>query len=254
MNIKRTNIAYADFSGGDLNFIMGCTPVSTECENCYARALIARFGGDPNLVRVSPEKLERLVTVDFPGVRLPAGAPFRRGDGSRPLAFICNMSDLFHPAVPDQIIVRAFQVFRYRQDVDWLVLTKRPERAQYLLPGAQTWTRNIWFGVTVGHPASIRRLIDQHDVPSAVRWLSAEPLLAPLDLEPFLPGLDWVVCGGESGPNRRPFDIAWARNLHDQCARAGVPYFYKQGSALRPGADPTIDGMIYHEFPGENRR
>ena len=249
MAVKRTNISYADFSGSDLNFAVGCTPCSIECENCYARALIARFGGDPGVVRVSTKKLERIVTADFPGARLPAGAPFRRGDGSRPLAFVCDMSDLFHADVPDQVIVRAFQVFKYRQDVDWLVLTKRPERAQHLLPGAQPWTRNIWFGVTVGHPTSMRRLLDLRDTPAVVKWVSVEPMLAPLDLRPYLPWLSWVACGGESGPNRRPFDVAWARDLRDQCNVAQVPFFYKQGSGMYPGTDPMIDGVMYREFP-----
>ena len=88
------------------------------------------------------------------------------------------------------------------------------------------------------------------ELPAAVRWVSAEPLLRPVDLGEYIEGLDWVVVGGESGPGRRPMDYAWARSLRDQCRDSGVPFFYKQGNALRPGQDDELDGRIHQEMPG----
>ena len=90
------------------------------------------------------------------------------------------------------------------------------------------------------------------ELPSAVRWVSAEPLLGPVDLGPYIAGLQWVVVGGESRPGRRRMDYDWARSLRDQCASADVPFFYKQGNAHRPGGDDELDGRVHQEMPTSN--
>ena len=123
---------------------------------------------------------------------------------------------------------------------------------------------NIWFGVDrrrTGHAAE--RIADLLDIPAAVRFLSCEPLLGPLDLSEWLlpdrrtrtvstrqTAADWVIAGGESGPQRRPFDPAWACSLRDQCKAADIPFFYKQGSAFRPGQDDLLDGLGLETIPG----
>ncbi len=155
------------------------------------------------------------------------------------------MSDLFHRFIPDDYLV---QVWRTMLDADWhtyQVLTKRPYRMEHAIARLQLpLPPHIWLGVS----AENQRMADSRippllELPSAVRWVSCEPLLGPLDLGRYLHRLQWVVVGGESGPGRRPMDYEWARSLRDQCADAGVAFFYKQGNGLRPGADDLLDGV-----------
>lgn len=255
---RRSKIGYTDYSGNDLNFCLGCTPVSAGCANCYARRIYDRFGKDFSKVTVYPDKLERLL-------KWQPKPPYKRG--SRPLAFVCDMSDLFHWKIPLEFSLKAFLVMKQRNDIDWLVLTKRPKRMRWLL-GAEGWdsfaaATHIWFGVTVENEDNLWRIDELLKTPAAVRWVSLEPLLGPVDVAPFLKpdyqsmgyeaqwepiarddprynALDWVIVGAESGPNRRPFEKEWAWDVLDQCREAGVACFLKQHSGLRPGV-PLLD-------------
>lgn len=192
--------------------------------------------------------------------------------------FVNSMSDLFHESVPDEWIDRVFAVMALSPQHTFQVLTKRPERMRqyfdqfessasarvrdicyrperHFSPAADPtlgrvgkwpdrwpgWPLpNVWLGVSVED----QRRVDERvpillDTPAAIRWVSAEPLLGPLDLRDVHDGidalrrrsgptLDWVVAGGESGPNARPMHPDWARSLRDQCASAGVPFLFKQ--------------------------
>ncbi len=265
--IKRSRITWTDYSGADLNFLIGCTPVSEGCANCYARALIQdRQGRDFSRVAFYGDKLFRLGHAKF----AENNVPFRRGSRSRPLAFVCDLSDLFHPAVTDNIVKNAFLLFASRKGVDWQILTKRSGR---MCEVVNFFARNgldlsnIWLGITVENQMRAQQRIPHlMRTPAAIRFISVEPMLGPVDLSPWLrPApyasptsqpkasyprpLDWVIVGGESGPRRRPFDPNWARDLRDQCHAAGVPFFFKQGSALMPGQDYQLDGQIHHNFP-----
>ena len=145
MFVKRTKIGYADFSGGDLNFVIGCTSAGIDCKNCYARALLeGRFNRDFSKVQKYETKVAALRNADFS----EKGVVFRRGPESRPLCFVCDLSDLFHHHVSLPFIDRAFRAMADRQDVDWLVLTKRPWRLldfqrEYYPEGIPS---NIWIG------------------------------------------------------------------------------------------------------------
>jgi protein gp37 len=86
-------------------------------------------------------------------------------------------------------------------------------------------------------------------VPAKIRFVSAEPLLGPVDLSPWLDRIHWVIVGGESGPGFRRMDLNWARSIRDQCLGAKVPFFYKQSSGLQPGTHPMLDGKYWREFP-----
>lgn len=261
---KRSKISYCDYSGGDLNIVLGCTPVSAGCANCYARRIYERFGKDFSKVTIYPEKLARLF-------RWRPKPPYRRGPGTRPVAFVCDMSDLFHEAVPDEFIRQAFDVMADRPDVDWLVLTKRAMRMPILL---RDWcgAANVWLGVTVENEDNLWRIEELLKTPAAVRWVSLEPMLGPIDMKPYLgrvhvdslgvrprnnwdywrAGLDWVVIGAESGPDRkrRPLKWDWAWDLLDQCRKAGVACFLKQDSGPLPGV-PLLDrqGNEVKEWP-----
>lgn len=279
---KRSSIGYVDFSGGAANFVTGCTPESRGCLNCYARALFARGGRNPDRVEMSDDKLARLLDW-HPRDDV---STFRRfPQSSRPLVFVCDMGDLFHAEVPFEFIYAAFTVMWERRDVDWLVLTKRSARllefsrwafpVQYESPFQSTaatnvkidalmarlcgkmteWPANVWAGVTVEDQAHCTRIDDLIQVPARVRWLSIEPMLEPIWLEPRLDPqrIHWVVCGAESGARRRPFSETWAKGVYNQCRRQGIAFFGKQDSDTRPGFPLVLDvggkRTTIHEWP-----
>jgi len=266
---KRSKIGFTDYSAGDLNFVLGCTPISAGCEHCYARRIYDMFGKDFSKVTIYPDKLKRLLNWQ-------PKPPYKRGPGSRPLAFVVDMGDLFHEDVPTDFIAYAFNVMGQRKDIDWLVLTKRAVRMQALL---EYWWKpkygpafNIWPGVTIEDEDNLWRIRYLLNTPAAVRWVSLEPMLEPVSLRPHpdfsdkghgrawlgrdcgnaahSKGLDWVVIGSESGPNLRPFQKEWAWKTLDVCRELKVPVFLKQDSGLRPGV-PLLDrkGNEVKEWP-----
>ena len=270
--MKPSAIGWTDYSSGDLNMVTGCTPVSAGCANCYGRAIYERFGRDYGTVTMHPDKLARLATARFPEYSPKRGAPYR------PMAFLCDTGDLFHEAVPSVFIDLVLQTLCERADVTWQLLTKRADRMRdylsewaYLVHGPLP--PHVWLGVSVEDQATAdERVPLLLDTPAAVRFVSVEPCLAPVDLREWLQpdydglwhdgmwepipdsdprynALDWMIVGAESGPNRRPFDVAWAVDLRDQCREAGVPFFGKQASGLRPGVPLLLDGTTVHEWP-----
>ena len=145
--------------------------------------------------------------------------------------FVCDMCDLFHTDVQDEMVDQVFAVFALRQDVTWQVLTKRPERmAAYLHSHPKYLVANVWLGVSVEN----QELADDRipyllQCPAAVRFLSCEPLLGRVGLSPHLERqIDWVIVGGESGPMARPCEVDWMRSIIQQCDLADVPCFVKQ--------------------------
>lgn len=264
-------IGWTDFSGGDLNFVTGCTPVSEGCANCYARRIYERFGREFSQVRFHEDKLRRLWREAFPQYSSKRGAPHK------PMAFVVDTGDIFHPDLdaihPDGkggfFVFWAFmEVVIARQDVVWQVLTKRADRMHVIVKQwrecmASELPPNLWLGVT----AETQRCADERiplllDTPAAVRFVSVEPMLGPVDMA-RVPGFNkagqagidllrnwWVIAGAESGPKRRPFCPQWAVRLYEQCQNARVPFFGKQDSAARPGK-PLVLGEygVVHEWP-----
>lgn len=239
-------IAYCDFHGGSLNFVTGCTKVSEGCRFCWAEAIYKRFQlRDFSVVQTHPDKLRRLQRKRFP---MDGNV---RGPHSKPICFVCDTGDLFHPLVPDEFILQALVTMLDRRGVVWLVLTKRAERLYDVLAEYEMGLENavhVWFGVTAENQACLDdRWVWLEIAPVAKRWISVEPMLGPIDLGDARP--DWVVVGGESGPNRRPFDKAWAIDLQEQCASFEIPYFFKQSSGLYPGTDPMLLGREWKSWP-----
>jgi len=247
-----------EWTGLTWNPLTGCTPVSPGCEHCYAKAFFERFHGPGSFASVEYHEDRLLMPFSW---REPK------------LVFVNSMSDLFHPDVPDEVIAEVFAVMLLARRHTFQVLTKHhgrmrsklndPEFRHAVRIEACTLTTldgvpdehddawplpNLWLGVSTENQrwADIR-IPALLQTPAAVRWISAEPLLGPINLadQRLLVGpcgsgsgscsdnscrshLDWVVVGGESGPQARPMHPEWARLLRDQCVDAGIPYFLKQ--------------------------
>jgi len=198
----------------------------------------------------------------------PAGA------GRRPRVFCASLADWLDPEVPIEWLADLLDLIRCTPNLDWLLLTKRPENFAELVYEAADrstneelftwgtdWVRggapeNVWIGTSIENQkyADIR-IPALLKIPAGVRFLSCEPLLGPLDLaytcfngaDSFgqMPGISWCIVGGESGPNKRPINCDWARSIRDQCRVAGVPFFMKQVDKIR--AIP--EDLMIREFP-----
>jgi protein gp37 len=151
------------------------------------------------------------------------------------------------PLTMDDVRERLFHLITHTPNLDWLLLTKRPENIAPMLwgktdPKRTCPARNVWFGTSVENQATaVSRIPELLEIPARVRFLSMEPLLGPVTLGPFLRGINWVIIGGESGPHARSFNLDWARSIVKECQDAGVPVFVKQLGALihaRDGIDP----------------
>lgn len=210
--------SHIEWTEATWNPVTGCNEVSPGCAHCYAKTFAERFRGVPGHpyergfdLQLRPERLEQPLQWKKPKV-----------------IFVNSMSDLFHDEVPDEFIR---DVFKTMQSASWhtfQVLTKRPERLAELAQQLP-WPDNVWMGVSVENQRWTSRIDDLRKVPAAVRFLSCEPLLGPLQLN--LRDISWVIVGGESGPKARPMNPAWARSIRDQCRDAGVAFFFKQWGA-----------------------
>lgn len=224
------------------NPVTGCTKVSQGCKNCYAERMAKRLKamGTPRYTNGFR------VTLHDDLVELP-----RRWKSPR-LVFVNSMSDLFHEEVPEEFIRRVFDVMADCPQHTFQVLTKRSARLRELGHRLH-WTPNIWMGVSVEDTRVIDRIDDLRETPALVRFLSCEPLIGPLvDLN--LQGIDWLIAGGESGPNSRPMEGDWVRDLRDQCFRAKVAFFFKQwGGTRKDLTGRLLDGLIFDEFPNVDK-
>src|SRR3990167_7231005 len=261
---SKTDIEWTDFSW---NVLRGCSRISEGCRNCYAEVVANRFK-EPGL------PYEGLITKtgQWNGqvrvIEKLMDQPLRWRKPRR--IFVNSMSDIFHENVDDYTIRRIFDVMAQAKQHTFQILTKRVERMHQLL---SLWDqvgitgehfhghplKNVWLGVSAEDQATAdERIPLLLQTPAVVRWLSIEPLLGPVDLTalPSASGIgrhldalsnagvdpgalipskiDWVVVGGESGPNARPMHPDWARALRDQCQAADVPFFFKQWGEWRP--------------------
>lgn len=228
----------------------GCDKVSAGCDNCYALALAKRLkamgapkyqtDGDP---RTSGPGFG--VTVHPQALRIPYSWRQPR------LVFVNSMSDLFHARVPLDFVRDVFAVMADTPQHTYQVLTKRAARLRKIADRL-AWPDNVWMGVSVEDADALERIDDLRQVPAAVRFLSCEPLLGPLD-GIDLTGIDWVIAGGESGPAHRPLDPAWVTDLRDTCQAAGVPFFFKQWGGRTPKAGGRLlDGLLWDEMPARS--
>src|SRR2546430_15618039 len=236
------------------NPVTGCTKVSKGCDNCYAETLARK--------RLAHLYTRRLPVVDTPdnrrdpfAVRLwPERLEHPTAWAEPRMVFVNSMSDLFHHDVPDEFVLRVFQVMINVDRHIYQVLTKRPSRATRFwrrfgpILGLSTIPDHIWMGTSVENQDVEYRVRHLRLLPAQVRFLSCEPLLGPLTVP--LDGIHWVIVGGESGRNRRPMEPDWVEHLRDQCLRSRVPFFFKQWGGYRPKAGGReLGGREWNELP-----
>jgi protein gp37 len=225
------------------NPVTGCSKVSPGCAHCYAETFAERWRGVPGHpyeqgfdLRLWPQRLE---------------VPLR---WRRPrVVFVNSMSDLFHEDIPNDFVAQVFHVMVRAEQHTFQVLTKRQERLAELAPQLP-WPRNVWMGVTIENRRFVHRADALREVPAAVRFISAEPLLGPLE-RLDLTGIDWLIAGGESGPRHRRIDPAWAAELRDRCQGEGVAFFFKQWGGRRPkSGGRELDGREWDGMPMAKER
>ena len=227
------------------NPVTGCTQISPGCAHCYAMRFANRFKG------VVGHPYERGFEVQLRAERLRQPIGWKRPRR----IFVNSMSDLFHDEVPDTYIRQVFAVMAEARQHTFQVLTKRAERARELA-ATLPWPENVWFGVSIENSYWSRRTEALRDVPAAVRFLSCEPLLGPLN-NLDLTDIHWVIAGGESGPGARRPKPEWFRSLRDQCAAARVGFFFKQWGAFneegkrvgKKRAGRELDGLVWDGMP-----
>ena len=221
------------------NPIRGCTKISPGCAHCYAETFAERFRGVPG----HPYELG----FDLRLVPSKLAEPLKWR--SSKMIFVNSMSDLFHDDIPLAYIQRVFKTMRDCSHHTFQVLTKRAERLAELAPQLP-WPKNVWMGVSVEDARVLSRVQDLQRVPAAVRFLSLEPLIGPLDALP-LEGIHWAIVGGESGPNARPMREEWVTLIFRQCRAARVPFFFKQWGGVRKDlTGRELNGRTYNEMPG----
>jgi protein gp37 len=222
---------------------IGCRHVSEECAHCYAdRIVTVRMGKDFSTITRAKTTWKKPLKWNREAPALAAEL------GRRVRVFCASLTDFFIQDA-DEWRDEAWDVIRQCTALDWLILTKRPQLILPRLPKdwGEGWP-HVWLGTTCGVKKSYPRLDSLRNIPAAVRFISAEPLLESLaDIN--LDGFHWLIAGGESGSGFRPMREEWALELRDICAREGVGFHFKQHSAFRPGQGTELCGEVYHEPP-----
>lgn len=213
----------------------GCVKVSPGCEHCYAETISSRYGHRSWGPARTTKRRTFGETHWHEPLRWNAAA---EREGVRKRVFCASMADVFegHPDVVDAR-QQLWTLIEATPWLDWLLLTKRPENIKLFVP-TSWWSNpqpNVWYGTSLEDVQRAKDRIPQlAEVPAAVRFLSCEPLLGPLE-KLDLSAIHWVIVGGESGWGARRMDPDWARSIHAQCRDAGVAFFFKQAGTVLAG-------------------
>lgn len=233
------------------NFWWGCDKVTAECTRCYIEGIMKRAGVEKPFG--GPIRLKGF----YKGTRRWNRQAVEQQTRFR--IFTCSMSDFFHPGA-DAWRDEAWAVIREASNLDWLILTKRPELVLDRLPADWNdgWD-HVWLGVTVGHEAQSYHRLDQlKNLPAKLRWISAEPLLTDVNFGAHMEWIDWMVTGCEQAAKEKrvKMDMDWVRNIDRQCRDYGVPHYFKQyyktenGEEVgTPVTDGLLDGVKVQNFP-----
>ncbi|MBV1929471.1 MAG: phage Gp37/Gp68 family protein [Gammaproteobacteria bacterium] len=294
---ENTGIEWADHT---FNPWIGCQKVAPECDNCYAEAQNNhRKWNGGTWGPKSPRKRTSVTNWKMPIRWNNKAAAFFAEHGRRQRVFCASLADVFDNAVDPAWRAELFELIRATPNLDWMLLTKRPQNMAEMLPNDwdDGWD-NVWLGTSAGTQKTADMNIPHLlNTPAAIRFVSAEPLLEKMDLHRFLAAspffmtkcekcgwigassfqeeaptgcgdsdvfchkcgdytdcdefseLDWVIVGGESGPNARPMQTDWATSIKDQCGVSGVKFFMKQMGGKRKPFPPVPDGLDIKEHP-----
>ena len=207
------------------NFWLGCSKKSPGCLNCYAEELMDKRYGRVNWGPGNPRQRTTVKNWNMP-FRWNRQAAKKN---IRERVFCSSLSDFFDEEVDPSWRKEAWEIIRQTTNLDWLVLTKRPENIFSMLP--EGWGEG-WSNVWLGASAENQEMVDERfpilsSVPAKVRFISAEPLLGPISI-PKNHLIDWIIVGGESGPGSRPMELEWADSVRVQCEKQNVKFFFKQ--------------------------
>lgn len=240
--MKTTKIEWTDKTW---NPITGCTKYSAGCAHCYAETMSRRL----HAMGVAKYQREFELTLHEDNLQEPFS--WRKAHN----IFVCSMSDLFHEKVPFEFIDKVMATIRQTPQHRYQILTKRAERmAEYF--ETRSVPENVWVGVTVEAESSKQRIDCLRQIPASVHFLSCEPLLESLG-QIDLKGIEWVIVGGESGPQARPMKEEWVLDIMQQCERQGAAFFFKQwGTWGRDGVKRNkhangklLNGRVRQEMP-----
>ena len=235
------------------NPVIGCKAVSEGCRNCYAETIAAGFASKGinhygDVANSTTGKWRG--NAKYIPERLGKPKQWKKPK----MIFVCSMSDLFHPDVPDSALAEIFGVMRETNQHQYQVLTKRPERVVEV----QGWLDippHVWIGTSIENNKVLHRVEELRQIKADIRFLSCEPLLEDIsvDLKKHIGYVHWVIVGGESGPNHRPMEYQWVHNLYIECQIREVPFFFKQWSHKRPNQGefclPGHEDPIENEYP-----
>ncbi|WP_216586639.1 DUF5131 family protein [Streptomyces brasiliscabiei] len=223
----------------------GCSRISPACRNCYAADTARRWGHDVFHLRGERRMLSDAywrTPLKWNRTAQQSGTPTR--------VFCASMADVFedHPQVTEARD-RLWQLIEQTPWLRWQLLTKRPENIAAMAPWGDTWPDHVWIGTSVENQRyAEERIPHLLKINAPVRFLSCEPLVEQISLQPYLAdvttgaGIHWVIAGGESGAKARPMNPTWARALRDQCDAAGTSYFFKQWGEWAPSGRIAIGG------------
>lgn len=229
-NIPWTHISF--------NCLTGCTKYSDGCLNCYAKPMAKRMKFNPH-PRIAYKYRNGFELTEHPE-ELRRDIP-----GKNKIVFLNSMSDTFHQNVSESFLFSIFDFINRQPHHIFKVLTKRADS----LSKIKDYPSNVWLGVTVENSDYLHRIDSLLDTNASVKWISCEPLLGPIDSD-TIKNLDWVVVGGESGPDCRPMDLNWARKIRDICKENQVPFYFKQvGGSGRDKGGKILDCGVYEDYP-----
>jgi len=239
------NKSSIEWTDATWNWATGCTKISPGCDNCYMYRLYPRlhrmknkrYPASPNVVSVH----EDLLTL-----------PLKWRDPR--MIFTCSMSDFFHEKIPDEIRDKAIDTIRKARQHTYQILTKRSWLMKRYSERIGGFPDNVWLGVSVENDRFKFRIDHLRQTKARVRFLSIEPLIGPIG-KLNLDGIHWVIVGGESGPNHRPLNLKWAREIRDQCSVSQVSFFFKQvGGSTPKSGGRLLDGLEWNEYPALEAR
>lgn len=222
------------------NPITGCTKFSEGCTNCYAAKFANRLQamGNPRYINGFD------VTIHEDLFERPLNWKKHR------LVFVNSMSDLFHENVPDDTILRLFDIMNCASQHTFQILTKRTKRLKELSPKIK-WTKNIWMGATVENNDALYRCEDLKNTGAYIKFISAEPLLDSI-YSINLNGIDWLIVGGESGAGSRPMKKEWVEELKQLCSKTTTAFFFKQwGGYNKKKNGNLLNGNVIQEYPSK---